>query len=100
MDQALLQEYREIEALYKDVEAKRATVRTAIVEMLKVEGVRKAETDYGTFTVGSREVWTYTEKVKNLEEKVKIAKQKEQQKGTAKSVVTEYLVYSPEKLEV
>src|SRR3990167_1839552 len=100
MDQALLAEYKQLEADYKALEAKRVAMRTQIVEMLKVEGVKKAETDYGVFTVGTREVWAYTEKVKTLEEKVKIAKQKEQQKGLAKSTVTEYLVYTPEKLEV
>lgn len=99
MDQSLLAEFKALEAEYKALEIKRNDMRTMIVAMLKEEGVKKAETEFGNFTVGSREVWTYTAKVKDLEEKVKIQKQKEQQKGLAKSSVTEYLVYTPEKIE-
>lgn len=95
MDNALLQQLEKVESAYKAIELERTELRTKIVDMLKKESVEKAVTDFGTFTVGKRTVWAYTQAVKTLEEKVKLAKVKEQQKGLATEGTTEYLVYTP-----
>lgn len=102
MQTKLLAQYHLIEQEYKAIEGKRQALREKIVETLKKEGLEKIESDYGSFTVARRSTWVYSKTVKNIEEKLKIAKTKEQQKGIAKSSETEYLLYKevkPESLE-
>jgi hypothetical protein len=94
MDTTLLKKLQLTEAAYKQIEAERTDLRAQVIDMMKKDKVEKSVTEYGTFTVGRRTVWTYTDVVKTLEEKVKLAKVKEQQKGLATEGATEYLVYT------
>ncbi len=91
MDNALLQEAQEVELMYKEFETRRIDVRARVLAMLAKEGVDRA----GGYTVSRRSAWIYTDAVKALEEKVKLAKVKEQQKGLAEEGTTEYLVFTP-----
>lgn len=91
MDNALLQEAQTIEAEFKVLEAKRALVREQLLNLM----VKGNITKLGGYTVGRRTLWNYTDSVKKLEEKVKLAKVKEQQKGLAEEGTTEYLVFTP-----
>ena len=70
-------------------------MKADILLAMEKEGEEKVESAYGSFTVGHREMWTYTEKVKELEEKVKLAKVKEEEQGKAKAKVTDYLLFKP-----
>ena len=97
--QNLYKEYQKLETQYKILVDLRETMREKIVLEMTKEGTDKAETDYGRFTVGTRSSWEYTDAVKKLEERVKIAKIKEQQKGVATQSMTNYLVYSEVKPE-
>ena len=90
----LFAQYRALEEQYKILDEERSSLRSKIVEVMLKEKTGKIENDYGVFTVGARSVWSYTDGVKKLEEKVKIAKVKEQQKGIAEEKITNYLVYS------
>lgn len=95
MDKKLLREYAALEIEYKEIEARRSNLRDAIVQRMVKDKLDKVESDFGMFTVGRRASWTYTDAVKKIEDRLKIAKTKEQQKGLAKSSETEYLVYKP-----
>ena len=99
MNNKILEAYQDLELEYRAMTIKRDTMRTLIVEEMQKAKIDKAETDFGKFTVGARSTWEYTDKVKKLQEKVKIAQVKEQQKGTAKMNVTHYLVYGEVKPE-
>lgn len=99
MQAKLLKEYHLIEEEYKLLEEKRRRLREKIVISLKKDGVDKVESDFGSFTIAHRLSWVYSKAIGKIEEKLKIAKTKEQQKGLAKSSETEYLVYKPVNLE-
>lgn len=93
----LLEEYVIIEEQFKLIEQKKKDARAAIVADFTKKNIEKVETDFGSFTISSRTVWSYTDAVKKLEEKVKIAKTKEQEKGVADATTTEFLLYTAPK---
>ncbi len=99
MNNKALIEYAALEAEYRALEAKREAMRENIVNMFLKAKIDKMEVDnVGSFTVGRRTSWTYTDAVKKIEERLKIARTKEQQKGLAKSSETEYLLFKEPKL--
>lgn len=98
MQQKKLLEYAALETRFRALEAERETMREEIVTMLHRAKIDKLETEVGSFTVGRRVSWTYTEAVKKIEERLKIARTKEQQKGLAESSETEYLLFKEPKL--
>lgn len=84
-------------ALQKDIEAKVQEAKQTLLAEMEANGEEKVQTEYGSFTVASRKSYTYTDAVKKLEEKVKLAKVKEEQTGTATKKITQYIVYSNKK---
>lgn len=89
--------YKQYATLMADIavlEEKKDMLKEVLLENLRKEPEGKKETGYGKFTLANRKNWIYTEKVKGMEEKVKIAKDKEQKKGLAKSTITEYVVFT------
>lgn len=99
MDKKLFAKYVELDNQLKAIEEEKELLRDMIVLELKNAKIEKASTDYGVFTRAKRQSWEYTAKVAGLEEKVKIAKVKEQQSGKAKMVENEYLRFTPLKIE-
>lgn len=99
MQKELLKEYVTLDSKIKTLENERQLLREAIVSGMKAEKTEKLETAFGSFTVAARSVWKYSKKILAMEEKVKIAKTVEQEKGTAKKSITEYLVYTAPKVE-
>ena len=95
MNNELLKQYSELELAFTALEDERTALRGKIVAEFIANKVEKEETAYGSFTLGRRSNYTYTDKIKLLEDKVKIAKHKEVEKGLATEKVTEYLVYKP-----
>ncbi len=89
----LLKQYARLEAEYRQLENERAILRSQIVLKFNTEGIDKQNTDYGHFSIGHRLSYEFTESVKKLEDKVKIAKDKEIKKGVAKAKVTDYLIF-------
>src|SRR3990167_4511656 len=94
MQKTLFAEFLKVEASYKDICAKRDAVRAEIVEEMQKSKVEKAETEYGIFTIAKRAVWAYTEAVRKLEQRVKLAKVREEKKGLATRTETEYLRFT------
>lgn len=98
MDSTLLAEYQALRKKREDLELQESVLKEQIVIAFHKNKQVKSEGEYGTFTLASRTSYKYTEKVKALEEKVKLAKVKEEQKGIALPSVTEYLVYTAPKV--
>lgn len=96
MNNKLFEKYSNLMFEIKKMDEEKNLLRANILEELKKNKMTKTETDFGIFTAASRRSYKYTEVVKKLEEKVKLQKVKEEQKGTAKEKITEYLVYTPE----
>ena len=94
MNKALFKKYATIQQKISLLEEAKQELRSDILLEMQKSKVEKAETDYGIFTHAVRRTWMYTDEVKKLEEKVKIAKVKEEQKGLAKEKKTDYLLYT------
>jgi predicted nucleic acid-binding Zn-ribbon protein len=95
----LYKQYVDLEKEFKALEEKKQALRDQIVSAMRAEKIEKDATEFGTFTIAKKTSWTYSEAVKKLEDKVKIAKVREQEKGVAKSEVIEYLRFSEKKDE-
>lgn len=98
MNNALLKKYQKLRIEREALEKEENELKAQIVATMQNDGVSKEETTWGTFTIGCRTSYKYSDKVKALEEKVKLAKVKEEQKGTATPSTTEYLVYTAPKV--
>lgn len=94
----LFGQFYALEFEYRKLETEREALRDRIVAEMKKAKMDKTETDFGTFTVARKVNWLYTPAVKKLEEKVKLAKIKEEQKGLAGKNETEYLRYTAVKV--
>lgn len=94
MKKDLYKKYVALNKKLSDLEDERTALRTAIIDGLKKEKTQKVETKYGKFTIAYRTTWSYSDAVKKLKEKVKLAEVKEQQSGIAEEQKTEYLVYT------
>jgi hypothetical protein len=83
--------------LQKEIDAQVTALKAEMLAYLQERGATKVTTEYGSFTVATRTSYTYTEAVKKLEEKTKLAKVKEEQKGLAQARETHYIVYKEAK---
>lgn len=93
MDKELLKKYEGVELKLKALETEKEVIRNMILDQMVKSDLKKTDGDLGSFTVGSRKSWTYSDKIETLTEKVKLAKAKEEKNGTAKAVETNYLMY-------
>lgn len=91
--QETLSRYYDLEITFRRLEIEKQLLRDKIVTDLKKNKLDKVESDFGSFTVCEKKNWKYSGKVKSMEDKVKIAKDKEQKKGIAKVSITEYLLF-------
>lgn len=87
-------EYAEVMVEKRKLEEKLDELKSVIIQSLKKEPEQKKETDFGSFTLNARKQWVYTDKVKKMEEKVLIAKDKEQKQGVAKALTSEYVTFT------
>lgn len=94
MQKQLLRKYRDTQRKKKELELKMQELKDEIIDEMVNEGLEKQETTYGIFTLAYRTNYKYTDEVKKLEEKVKLAKVKEEQKGVADPSETQYLVFT------
>ena len=90
-----LKKYADLQAKIKEMETLRDSLKEEILTEFHKEKLDKVESDYGKFTLSFRRSYAYTKNVKKLEEKVKLAKIKEEETGTAVEKVTEYLTFTP-----
>lgn len=73
-------------------------LKSSIVEEMQNNSLEKIQNDFGKFTIAKRLTYSYSDKVSELEEKVKIAKHKEIEKGVAKvKNTTSYLLFTQDK---
>lgn len=95
MKQDTYVEYAKIRKQREELEKEEALLLNVIIEEMKERKVVKETFEFGSFTVAHRTNYTYSNKVKELVEKVKLAQLKEVEKGTAKAKVTNYLIFKP-----
>lgn len=91
------QQYATLTAQIALLEAQKNALKLEIISAMNEAGESSKDTVWGKFTAYYTSSWTYTDAVKKLEEKVKIAKIKEEQKGIAKRKVSQALRYTARK---
>lgn len=84
MQDKLMQEFIEAEQQYKAAEARREAVRSQLATLMVNENTQKVDHPvFGVFTVAHKITYSFSKKVKKLEEAVKIQKDIEIKKGKA-----------------
>lgn len=94
-----LERYAEIKNTIRDLQEEENYLKGLIQTEMQEEGMDKESTEFGTFTLARRVSYTYSDKIKEMEEKLKMKKHTEEEKGIAKSNTTEYLLFRPVKNE-
>ncbi len=97
MQNKLYKEYVELNAKFAELEKQKEVLREAILLDLEKNKIEKIETDFGSFTVCKKTSWKYTEKISKIEDRLKIARIQEQNKGIATSTTSNYLLYKENK---
>lgn len=94
MQQEKFKEYAKLYAKSNEIKAQLEGLKLELIEAMEQEGVSSEATPYGKFTKAVRTSFVYSEKVKLLDEKVKIQKKKEEQNGTATvGTLTPYIIF-------
>lgn len=83
MQTTVLEEYAVVDSQMKELELKKAGLRTKVLEELVAAGVEKVATTLGTFTMSPVKKWSYPEAVSEKEEEVKALKAKLESTGEA-----------------
>jgi hypothetical protein len=89
----LLKQYASLVETFATLENEREILRIQIVKAFKEKQIEKHNTEFGHFSLGHRSTYEYSDAVKKLSDKVKIAKHKEEVSGKAKEKVTDYLIF-------
>lgn len=96
MNEHNIQKYLQVRTQREALEAEERDLRQAILTDLVSNKLEKIESDvFGSFTVAHKKSWKYSPAVVKVEERLKIIKFKEQEKGIAQAVESEYLLYKP-----
>lgn len=93
MNKKVMAEFVKITSELKALEEKREALRESIVQEMDREKLTKVESDYGVFSIAQRVSYEYTDAIKKLKEKVKLAELKEQKTGKATERITQYLYF-------
>ena len=97
MNNQLFEQYAQIKRNMKALEEEESLVKKAIMAELNEDGVEKAETVYGKFTIVPRKTYKYSVKIQSMEENLKIEKFNEVEKGVAKVIEKPYLLFTDNK---
>jgi hypothetical protein len=95
----LYEQYALLKSKMTELENKEAELRTQILEDMIEKNVKEpVKIGMGSFTKSMRKIWTYTDKVKNLEEDWKAEKIKEQNNDIATFVEKPSFTFTPAKI--
>ncbi len=100
MQKELLEQYAALDAECRHMEELKIRLRSQILADLELNHMEKVESDYGSFTVAHKTSWVYSPAVTKIEEKLKIARHKEQTKGLAKAEVSSYLLFKTREVDL
>lgn len=93
MEQTKYKQYADIKLQIRFLEERAEELNKEIVADMQDNKVEKVETEFGKFTICTKKTWKFSPKVKSLEEKVKLAKIDEQERGIAKAEESNYLLF-------
>ena len=88
-----LQEYANLVNKIKALEESRDLLKQSIIDDFTKNKIEKLETSFGNFSIGCRKTYTFTESIKKMEDKLKIAKNKEIEKEIARATESKYVIF-------
>lgn len=88
-----LQKYQLLYAKISALKSELESLGQEILGDLKNTNSKRLSTSYGLFVVREYRRWTYSELIKQAEEKLKAKKRKEEESGRAECEVIESLMY-------
>jgi hypothetical protein len=94
----LYSEYASVKAQIAALELKEEQLRPHIIEMMQNEGEDKKDIGVGKFSLSSRKVWTYPERITEMNEELKAEKAKAESTGEATFEEVPQLRYTAAKL--
>lgn len=93
MNTKVFAEYAEVKRKIASLQETEELLKIAVLDEMQSNQVVKEEFEFGKFSLASNKIWKYTSKIDDLDEKLKLAKIREQEKGIAKAKETKYVVF-------
>ena len=98
MNKTTYEQYADIKRKMKALEEEEAILKSLLLKDLEANNADKIAFEFGKFTRSTRTSYKYSDKVLTLQEKVKLAQLREEEKGIAKEVKSHYLTFTPPKM--
>ncbi|MGV8131604.1 MAG: hypothetical protein ACP5N7_05900 [Candidatus Pacearchaeota archaeon] len=89
----MYKEYADIKLQMKYLESKADELKVKMIQELRTIDGEKVENEYGKFSIGRRNNWTYSTKLEAKKQDIKVMEIEEQEKGVAKLKVTEFVTF-------
>lgn len=86
--------YANIKSKIKDLQEQESKLKTEIEQVMEEAEVDKVETDFGNFAYIPKTTYEYSDKVKELDVKLKQEKKKEENSGEAVATKKSYLRFT------
>ncbi len=93
MNKILYQKYFNLKTQIKQLEEAEKSLKEEIIKDLNASNVEKVATDFGSFTICKKVSWKYSDKVKTIADRLKMAQIREQEQGTAIPSESQYLMF-------
>jgi hypothetical protein len=97
--QTLMEQVAAVATQRKELEVQESALKVALLEEMRVAGVNKEKTDYGSFTIKPYTKWIYSDKLVSKKNKIKEEEINEQRQGIATAEVTESLTFTAVKIK-
>lgn len=88
-----LKEYAAVKKQIRDLEEQESLLKEKIIGDMVETGQSKVETVWGKFSLGTRTTYRYSDKIDAMNNKLKIAKVEEEERGIAEPTQNTYLIY-------
>jgi len=95
MNKKIFQKYAQIKNQIKELQLQAKEIEKSVLEEMKKAGAEIVKSDWGTFSIAKRRIWTYSPKVIDLSEKLRLLKKEEEEKGIASYKINENIVLRP-----
>jgi len=97
MNQELLKEYAKVCTTLKDLETRKKELQPLMYEHLNSLDLDKIQSPFGTFSLGERKSYTYTDEVAMAKEEIKAIQTEEENNGKAQIKITPFVRYQANK---
>lgn len=96
-DAEVLKRYAEVCSAIKRLETEKEELKESVsivIERINPDDDNKVDTDFGTFSNVTKRKYKYTPFVESLKNELDLAKEKEEQEGTAEYTETKYVKFT------